>query len=135
MADRPPTSRPAQGWRLDFWGGISHAQADAELRSSPGLLPLAGTVASAAGDAALPERFQKWLEEVALSSAPPSGKPSSLCTRTRAETLSSAAFWKARDPESGAPGHHARGGAVDPDLEAARRRCRSRSGVVLAARR
>ena len=34
------------------------------------LLPLAGTVASAAGDAALPARFQKWLEEVALLISP-----------------------------------------------------------------
>ncbi len=67
------------------------------------LLSFAGTVASAAGDAVLPVRFQKWLDEVALLITPAERKAFLALREDPRRDAFIEAFWKARDPDPATP--------------------------------
>jgi VWFA-related protein len=67
------------------------------------LLSLGGTVASAAGDAPLPARFEKWLDEVALLITPTERATFLALKEDARRDAFIAAFWKARDPDPAHP--------------------------------
>jgi VWFA-related protein len=67
------------------------------------LLSLPGTAASAAKDAALPVRFQQWLEEVALLISPPEREAFLALQEDHRRDAFIAAFWAARDPDPAHP--------------------------------
>ena len=67
------------------------------------LLSLLGTAASAAKDAALPPRFQKWLDEVALLMTPPERQAFLALKEDARRDAFITAFWAARDPDPAHP--------------------------------
>jgi VWFA-related protein len=69
------------------------------------LLLLSGTVASAKGDAALPPRYQKWLDEVAVLMSPEERAAFLALHEDARRDAFIEAFWNARDPDPAHPDH------------------------------
>ena len=67
------------------------------------LLSLMGTAASAAKDVALPPRFQKWLDEVAVLITPPEREAFLALKEDARRDAFITAFWNARDPDPAHP--------------------------------
>src|SRR5687768_18098592 len=67
------------------------------------LCALAGTPASAAGDATLPEKYRSWLEEVRLIISPEERSAFLALTEDHRRDAFVEAFWKARDPDPATP--------------------------------